>query len=250
MYAGIDIGSRTIKVVTISQCKIVHMQVVHGGCNPRQQAQEMLQALPPLSRLVTTGYGRHLELECAAPTSAITEIKAHALGVRYHYDTATTVLDVGGQDSKVISLNPGGGVAGFHMNDKCAAGTGRFLEMMALGLGCGLEEFAELAATGDDSVTINSMCAVFAESEVISLKNSGHSAANIARAVHVAVAQRLAAMVLRNYCSGQIVFSGGVANNPFMRQCLQQELATEITIPPRPDTVGALGAAIHAASIG
>ncbi len=249
MDVGIDIGSRTIKVVALQDGEIVHQQVVAGSYNPAAQARELLRSLAP-RRLVKTGYGRHLEVEGAAVVvRAITEIKAHAIGARYHYPAAATILDVGGQDSKVISLNAAGGVASFHMNDKCAAGTGRFLEMMAVSLGCELDDFATLAAGGGADLTINSMCAVFAESEVVSLKHAGHSAADIAAAVHRAVAARLVAMLRRGHGGEPLVFTGGVARNHFMLHCLQQEMGGQLLVPPHPDTTGALGAALYAARL-
>lgn len=157
-----------------------------------------------------------------------------------------TILDVGGQDCKVILLDERGRVTSFQMNDKCAAGTGRFLEMMAVSLGYGLEEFGQAAAAAEQGTPINSMCAVFAESEVVSLKNRGIPPATIARSVHLAVAGRLAGMVAKSGYGDHLVFSGGVANSSTMVALLAQELGVAIHVPPTPSIVGALGAALHA----
>jgi predicted CoA-substrate-specific enzyme activase len=157
-----------------------------------------------------------------------------------------TILDVGGQDCKVISLHASGKVSNFQMNDKCAAGTGRFLEIMATSLGYTIREFGEAAMSSTQDVAINSMCTVFAESEVISMKNSGVEPNDIARAVHLSVANRLVGMINRIGCKEKLVFSGGVANNPCIVKMLVDELGVEVFIPETPDIVGAVGAAIHA----
>jgi predicted CoA-substrate-specific enzyme activase len=196
-------------------------------------------------RIVATGYGRHLAQKYFAE-DVITEIKAHALGARYFFTDCRTVLDVGGQDSKVISLDENGRVVNFQMNDKCAAGTGRFLEIMAASLGIPLSEFGDEALRGTSDIRVNSMCTVFAESEVISLKNHGASPRDIGRAVHLSVVERLAAMLHRVGHGDTVVFTGGVAKNHAMVRLLQEKLEISVLVPPTPDIVGALGAAIYA----
>lgn len=244
MKAGIDLGSRTIKIVALKRGAIVFQQVQESGFDPHLQALRLLAAHAPV-RTVATGYGRHL-VQQHAEVDVITEIKAHALGARYFFPNCRTILDVGGQDSKVITLHENGKVQNFQMNDKCAAGTGRFLEMMAVSLGYEMTRFSSAAAEVDQAAPINSMCAVFAESEVVSLKHSGMPANEIARAVHLAVANRLATMVRKAGYGDHLVFSGGVANNTVMAALLEQELGVPVLVPSHPSIVGALGAALQA----
>ncbi len=247
MFLGIDLGSRTIKLAAVSEGQLRASHIVASGFEPHRQAREMLSAYRPRG-LVATGYGRHLAEKHFAET-AITEIKAHALGARHLFPECRTLLDVGGQDSKVISLSADGRLKSFQMNDKCAAGTGRFLEMMAGTLGFSLAEFGTAAAESDQRVPINSMCAVFAESEVISLKNRGVPARDIARAIHLAVVERVAGMLERLGVVGEVAFSGGVANNPFLVAQLEKRLGVPVLVPACPDIVGALGAALHASRL-
>lgn len=244
MKVGIDLGSRTIKVVALKQGAIAFHTVVESGFEPHKQAVALLADHTPV-RTVATGYGRHL-VQHHIEADVITEIKAHAMGARYFFPECRTILDVGGQDSKVISLTDVGKVHNFQMNDKCAAGTGRFLEMMAVSLGYGMADFSDAAAGVSQATPINSMCAVFAESEVVSLKNSGMPPAEIARAVHLAVANRLATMVRKVGLGDHLVFSGGVANNRTMVALLEQELGVPVLVPQYPSIVGALGAAMQA----
>jgi predicted CoA-substrate-specific enzyme activase len=245
MLVGVDIGSRTIKEVAVRDGKLQDYQVRESGFNPHQQSLEMVRKYHP-ARIVATGYGRHLAQKHFAE-DAITEIKAHALGARYFFPHCGTVLDVGGQDAKVISLDEQGKVAQFQMNDKCAAGTGRFLEIMAASLGVPLSEFGSVALQGSEHIKVTSMCTVFAESEVVSLKNNGAPAADIARAVHLSVVERLTAMLHRVGFEGSVVFTGGVARNEAIVRLLQDALEIAVWVPEEPDIVGALGAALYAA---
>ena len=247
MQIGIDLGSRTVKAVLWQDGVIMRQQVTESSFEPHRQALTFLEQ-HPAAQVVATGYGRHL-LQQHASLNVITEIKAHALGARHLFPHCRTILDVGGQDSKVILLDEAGRVTSFQMNDKCAAGTGRFLEMMAVSLGYELEEFGRAAADAEQGTPINSMCAVFAESEVVSLKNRGVPPATIARSVHLAVAGRLATMVAKSGYGDHLVFSGGVANNTTMVRLLELELGVAIRVPPTPSIVGALGAALHAGTL-
>lgn len=248
MQVGIDLGSRTIKTVALQNGAIVHQSIVESGFEPHRQALQQLEAFQTGSRIVATGYGRHL-MQQHTTLDVITEIKAHALGARYSVSRCRTILDVGGQDSKVILLDAGGRVSSFQMNDKCAAGTGRFLEMMAVSLGYGLENFGLAAAEAEVGSPINSMCAVFAESEVVSLRNRGVPPAEIARSVHLAVADRLAAMVSKTGHGDHLVFTGGVANNAVLVSMIEHNLGIPVIVPEYPAIVGALGAALHAAQV-
>lgn len=247
VHVGIDLGSRTIKTVVLKNGAVIHKTVLESGFEPHRQALQLLEPYQGAG-VVATGYGRHL-LRQHAELDVITEIKAHALGARHLVPHCRTILDVGGQDSKVISLDAEGKVSSFQMNDKCAAGTGRFLEMMSVSLGFALEEFARAAAAASDADPINSMCAVFAESEVVSLRNRGIPRSKIARSVHLAVASRLAAMVSKAGHGDHLVFTGGGAQNHLLAQLLEKNLSVPVVVPEHPAIVGALGAALHAATL-
>jgi len=247
MLIGIDLGSRTVKLAALRHGVLTDFQISESGFDPHQQAKAMLAHYQP-RRIIATGYGRHLAQRHFAE-GVITEIKAHALGARHAFPKCRTILDVGGQDSKVISLDQAGRVVNFQMNDKCAAGTGRFLEIMAASLGFSLAEFGEAAFTSDREVAINSMCTVFAESEVISLKNHGAAPADIARSIHLSVVNRLVNMLDRLGFGEAVVFTGGVAKNRFMVATLAEKLGVEVLVPEHPDLTGAIGAALHAGTL-
>ncbi|OGO40299.1 MAG: hypothetical protein A2147_02770 [Chloroflexi bacterium RBG_16_57_8] len=178
----------------------------------------------------------------------VSEIKAHAVGARHLFPHCRTVIDVGGQDSKVTLLTDSGDVQKFEMNDRCAAGTGRFLEVMAATLEVGIGELGNLALGAARTVRVNSLCTVFAESEVVSLISRGEECAAIAMALHEAVAVRIAAMARRVGIMERVVFAGGTALNVCLRELLGKKLDIEITVPDNPQIVGALGAALLAGS--
>lgn len=242
MVVGVDLGSRTIKVAAVEGGCLVAFEIAESGYDPHRQSLEMIKDYHP-DRIIATGYGRHLAKRHFAD-DVITEIKAHAMGARYFFPECRTILDVGGQDTKVIALDDSGRVQNFQMNDKCAAGTGRFLEIMAASLGYGLSEFGTAAMQGKGDVRISNMCTVFAESEVISLKNHGTPPADVARAVHISVIERLVAMLARIGYGDTLVFTGGVARNPAAVNLLKERLDVKILLPDPPDIVGALGAAL------
>jgi predicted CoA-substrate-specific enzyme activase len=247
LTAGLDIGSRTIALTEWDGDRVVRDQVVDTGTDSVAQSRELMQGRT-YDRLVATGYGRHLASDRQIADEVITEIKAYALGAHYLYPDVRTVLDIGGQDSKVIRVLPTGGVARFVMNDRCAAGTGRFLEMMALVLGLAITQLSEHAlAANAAGVRLSSMCTVFAESEVVSLIGRGEDSHHVARGIHQAIASRVAAMVRRVGAEERFVFAGGVAHNACLRSLLEQELEMPLTVPSDPQTVGALGAALYAA---
>jgi predicted CoA-substrate-specific enzyme activase len=248
-YAGIDIGSRTIEMVLVDEAgKIVCSLQTDTGFNPIEEAQKLVDGIA-YDRIMATGYGRNLfEIAFDAPT--VTEIKAHARGAREFFPAVRTVLDIGGQDSKAISLFENGRVKKFEMNDRCAAGTGKFLEIMARTLGFEIEEFGRKALLAEKDLNISSMCTVFAESEVTSLIARGQDRREIARGLHASVIRRAAGMINRVSSDGDIVFTGGVAKNPCMQRLLFKKLGREILIPEDPQLVGALGAALLASEIG
>ena len=243
---GIDIGSRSIELVELSSAGISRQVKLPTTFDPMGQCRKLTDGLNG-SRIIATGYGRKLFAESfpQANVSAITEIQAYALGAAFLYPDAATVLDIGGQDTKVISLSKNGKVLKFEMNDRCAAGTGKFLEFMATALQIPLETFGDFALRSDRRIGISSMCTVFAESEATSLMARGESPENIAMGLHMAIVQRTAAMLKRVGISPPLVFAGGVAHNPCVVRLLEEELALPVVVPENPDMVGALGAALY-----
>ncbi|MGQ9708450.1 MAG: acyl-CoA dehydratase activase [bacterium] len=244
--AGIDIGSRTTKLVVLEDGQVVFSRVVDTGTDPLSRSQELLKGRP-IDALVATGYGRHLLRERMGGL-VITEIKAHALGAHWLFSGCQTVIDIGGQDAKVIRLENGRQV-NFEMNDRCAAGTGRFLEVMAMTLGWSLTEFGDEALKAREAAVINSMCTVFSESEVISLIARGVDKRSIARGLHEAIISRLMAMVGRVGVEPPVVFCGGVAYNSCIRILLERRLGVRLLVPTEPQLVGALGAALVAMGV-
>lgn len=249
LVAGLDLGSRTIALVEWDGERIVRAEVVDTGTDPLGNARAMLRGRV-FDQLVATGYGRHLASERELADKVISEIKAYGLGAYHLYSDVGTVLDIGGQDSKVIRVGPGGRVLRFEMNDRCAAGTGRFLENMAHTLGMEVEEFGPhaLAANGHP-VRISSMCTVFAESEVVSLIARGEDSHRVALGLHQAIVNRVGGMVRRVGVQERFVFAGGVAYNPCLQQLFAETLGVPLTVPDDPQIVGALGAALHAERI-
>jgi (R)-2-hydroxyacyl-CoA dehydratese activating ATPase len=244
--AGLDVGSRTIKLVTLAgpSEKPRDSIVVLSGANPVRRCREAMGGLE-IDRLVVTGYGRHL-VGGEFGASTVSEIKAYAVGARIRHPDARTVIDVGGQDSKVTLLTDSGDVQKFEMNDRCAAGTGRFLEVMAGNLEVDIAHLGGLALDAARAATINSLCTVFAESEVVSLIAHGEDSRSIALALHEAVVARIAAMARRVGTKDRVVFAGGAALNPCLVKLLAEKLGVDITVPDEPQTVGALGAALLA----
>ena len=242
--AGIDIGSRTIKLVLLENGILSDFQIVDTGHHPLARSKELLNGYK-VDKIVATGYGRHLAKTHFADT-IITEIKAYALGAHHLFPKCRTIIDVGGQDSKVISIDENGHFEDFEMNDRCAAGTGRFLEVMAKTLGFEIEEFGDQALKAKRPVNISSTCTVFSESEVISLIASGEDRKNIALGVHQAIVIRLAAMASKIGLKEDIVFAGGVAKNSCISSLLEQKIGMKLFIPREPQIVGALGAALTA----
>jgi (R)-2-hydroxyacyl-CoA dehydratese activating ATPase len=246
--AGIDIGSRTIELVVVDDSgSIVTSLQTDTGFDPMAAAKNLIHGVA-YDCIMATGYGRNL-FEISFDTLTVTEIKAHATGARALFPDALAVLDIGGQDSKAISLFESGKVKKFEMNDRCAAGTGKFLEIMARTLGFDIETFGQEALLAEKDLAISSMCTVFAESEVTSLIAKGQNRREIARGIHTSVIQRAAGMINRVSTTGDIVFTGGVAQNPCMRRFLEETLGRKVLVPEDPQLVGALGAALLAMQI-
>jgi predicted CoA-substrate-specific enzyme activase len=251
MYAGIDAGSRAIKVVLIDEGSgIVAQGQVDQGVEQDKLAARLFERVlteggirrSDVRRIVATGYGRNA---VSMADTTITEITCHAVGVRHLVPTAQTVIDIGGQDSKLVRLDANGKVRDFAMNDRCAAGTGRFLEVVADRLGLSLGELGPMAARSHSPAAISSMCVVFAETEIIGLLAGGRAGEDIVAGVQTAIASRIVAMAGRNV-EPPIVFTGGVARISGMETALQTALGRPVAISPEPQMTGALGAALLA----
>jgi predicted CoA-substrate-specific enzyme activase len=239
---GIDIGSRTIKAVLVDNGCIESKDVVEATAKPLLVAESILDKYAGIFALAT-GYGRHLLEMHKVPS--VTEIKACAKGVTNLCPEARTIIDIGGQDVKIIVIDDNRRTVKFEMNDRCAAGTGRFLEIMAAKLDLSLEEFSQAALRGTDRITISSICTVFAESEVIGLLNRNEQREDIARAVHKSVAGKISGMFKRVAEPGsRAVIAGGGALNPALVDILRDELAAEIQPIESPQIACALGAAL------
>jgi predicted CoA-substrate-specific enzyme activase len=246
LTAGLDIGSRTIALVEWDGSQSTRAVVADTGTDPVGNARGLVQGRR-YDCLVATGYGRQLAAERELADEVISEIKAYGLGAFHLEPRAGTVLDIGGQDSKVIRVGPGGRVLRFEMNDRCAAGTGRFLENMAHALGMPVGEFGPHALAADGkAVRISSMCTVFAESEVVSLIARGENSHRVALGLHQSIVDRVGGMIRRVGVQEKFVFAGGVAYNPCLNQLFAKALGVPMTVPDNPQTVGALGAALHA----
>lgn len=249
--AGIDVGSMTSEVVIMDEGKILNYVIQPTGSNSKTAAEkamaEALKAcglkLTDLQHIVATGYGR---INIGFATKRITEITCHGRGAYYLNSAVRTVIDIGGQDSKVIKLNAEGRVLDFAMNDKCAAGTGRFLEVMAHALEVKLDNLSALSDQAKNVISISSMCTVFAESEVVSLIASGLPREDIARGLHQSVADRTAGLINRVGLEEAVMITGGVAKNGAVVRALNEKLQTSIIIPTEPQITGALGAALLA----
>jgi predicted CoA-substrate-specific enzyme activase len=250
--AGIDGGSRAIKIVLMEcgTCKVLASGIRDQGVHHERLAKELLAELLKKAKLsrrkivrtVATGYTRNA---ITFADTTITEITCHAAGVRYAVPDAATVIEIGGQDSKLLRLSPDGSVHDFAMNDRCAAGTGRFLEVVASRLGVGFERLGDLAHAAKSPAPISSMCVVFAETEIIGLLASDAKPADIVAGVQASIASRVAAMVGRG-ARPPVIFTGGVALIPGMADALHRVLKVPVRIAPKPQMTGALGAAILA----
>lgn len=251
-FAGVDIGAVSSKAAIVDASGgLVGSAIVPSGTSPAVAAEKaMLIALTDaavspeqIEATISTGYGRE---SVAAKTRAVTEITCHARGASVLYPQTRLVIDIGGQDSKAISLGNNGAVKSFEMNDKCAAGTGRFLEVMARTLEVGLDEMGAIALKADKPATISSTCTVFAESEVVSLLAQGESVACILAGLCNSVAERVRALASRVGIQPEATMTGGVAKNVGVVKSLENMLGMPLNIPDEPQIVGALGAALIA----
>lgn len=252
IFVGIDAGSRSIKVVLYDAetRKVVGRGIAEQGVDQARLAEALFERTlganglgrDQVVRTVATGYGRG---SVRFADSTVTEITCHARGVWQTSPDARTIIEIGGQDSKVIWIEPDGRVRDFAMNDRCAAGTGRFLEMVATRLGVDLCKLSEMSQASSKPAVISSTCVVFAETEIIGLLASGAAVADIAAGVQKAIASRISTMAMRAVVL-PVYFTGGVALQPGMRRALQEALETEVQVVPDPQFTGALGAALVA----
>ena len=248
---GIDIGSATSKCVLLEDGKKeIASAVINGGIGtegPEEAKAAVWSAsgltIDDVSYTVATGYGRTLYKEADAQVS---ELSCHALGAHAIFPDVRTVIDIGGQDAKVISLDASGRMKDFVMNDKCAAGTGRFLEVMANVLRIGVEDLASLAANAEKIASISNTCTVFAESEVISQLANGIPRADLVAGICDSVARKVAAFAKRSGVVPEVCMSGGVAQNAGVRLALEKQLGVSILYSEKAQLFGALGAAISA----
>ena len=249
---GVDFGSTTGKAVILDAAgNIVGSSVASKGSvsdeGVRIAIAEALNAagisLRDIARTVSTGYGRRM-LEVA--DASYTEITCHARGAVAMVPDARLVIDIGGQDSKVIAVDANGLVAQFAMNDRCAAGTGKFLEALARAVQVSIDEMGPMAMAAKESLKISSMCATFAETEVISLLAEGHGKPEVLGAVHAAIASRTVGLVARVGAREPVVMTGGVAKNVAAVQHIEQALGLSLIIPHAPQIAGAYGAALIA----
>jgi len=243
---GIDAGSTTLKIVGVNEEGKILFSIVEDA-DPRieEQTQKLLNTLKKNyviknAKMVATGYGSNL----IEANKKVTEITCHAKGIYEYFKTGGTAVDIGGQDNKVILISKSGKVVDFLMNDKCASGTGRFLENTAWRLKIPVEKMVELALNSDGEVKISSTCAVFAESEVISHLSRGQKLEHVIKGLHRAMVKRITSMIYAVGFNPPLMLSGGVAKNRAVVNMLEEELGEKPLIPDNPQIIGAFGAAL------
>ncbi|GHV64007.1 2-hydroxyglutaryl-CoA dehydratase [Spirochaetia bacterium] len=253
--AGIDIGALGTKTVIFADGEILGSSIIRTGIDVIENGENGLRtalenaklARDDIKCIVATGYGR---ISAPYAQKTLTEITCHARGVHHMHPAARTIIDMGGQDCKAIRLDGDGNVTDFAMNDRCAAGTGRFLEVMANVFKVSLEELGPLALKATEVLSISSTCTVFAESETISLLARGEKPENIIIGIHHAIANRINGMFARIGIENDVFFSGGVAKNIGMRKALEDIMNIRLAEPQYdPQLAGALGAAVIASDL-
>jgi len=252
-YLGVDIGAVSAKALLVHENSIVAYEVLDTGSNIGQIADRVVKKVldkasvdfNDLQRIVATGYGR---ISVPFADKRITEITCHARGVHDLIPEVRTIIDIGGQDSKGMRVDDAGNVVDFVMNDKCAAGTGRFLEVMAKALELKIDDLGPISLESENPCCISSVCTVFAESEVVSLRAEGKSREDIIAGIHKSIASRIRAMMYQIGKEEPVVLTGGVAQNKGVVKALESEFKISIGIPENPQITGALGAALIAAN--
>jgi len=249
--AGIDIGSITTKAAIMEDGVLVGTAIDFTGYNASEAGDRVFASLlekagktmKDVDFIISTGYGRNT---AAFARKSVTEISCHGAGARYLNPAVRGVIDIGGQDSKVIVLDETGRVRDFAMNDKCAAGTGRFLEVMARALHSDLDNFGTLSLRAGSPAKISSVCTVFAESEIISLIAKGEARENIIAGIHESVAARISAMVKRTGMVPPVMMTGGVAKNTGVVRAIEARTGWAISVSEHTQLNGAIGAAFLA----
>ena len=252
LFLGIDVGSTASKCVIVNAQGQVVARGLHatgaGTAGPRLCVEEALRgvglaSVEEVASSCSTGYGRHLE---AWTDKQVSELSCHAKGAAKLFEGVRTVIDIGGQDAKVLSLSKDGKLVDFVMNDKCAAGTGRFLDVMAGVFGCGVSDLSELDRESTEVAPISSTCTVFAESEVISKLAAGTPIPNIVAGVHESVVERTYGLAKRAGIKPVVAMTGGVALNDALRERLENRIGHPIATTDDAQFVGAYGAALFA----
>ena len=252
--AGIDIGSITAKAAIFDTGKILATKVIFTGYNAELAGIKVYEEVlvqagidkNSIEKIVSTGYGRN---SVNFSNRSYTEIMCHATGAHFLNPHIRSIIDIGGQDSKAILLDDKGKVKNFVMNDKCAAGTGRFLEVMARAMEVNLDDFGAMSIKSKQPSKISSLCTVFAESEVISLIAKGEQRQDIIAGIHESIAARVSSMAGRVGLQEPVMITGGVARNVGVIHALEKKLGMKIEVSPYAQENGAIGAAILAASL-
>jgi len=249
---GIDIGSRNTKIVLIEieSRNIAYCDFCDTGINPVQTVNSLINKAKSILRCsedniiktYCTGYGRKM----LKSDKVVSEISCHSFGVLHERPEVRTIIDIGGQDSKIVTLDENQHIIDFVMNDKCAAGTGRFLEMVALRLSISCSQLSEIASKSEMQISLNNTCVVFAESEIIGLISKGITANDIAKAVNLSIASRIASQLNQLNWKPPVAITGGVALNKDLYNSISKLIDCRIIVPDNPEITGALGAAIMA----
>jgi predicted CoA-substrate-specific enzyme activase len=248
-FAGIDLGSTMTKVVIINKDEEICARVIaHTGAEHRRLANKVMEealeqaglSFDEVSYVTATGYGR---ITVPFADRQITELTCHARGVAHFFPNVKLAIDIGGQDAKGLRIN-GGKLLDFTMSDKCAAGTGRFLEVIANALGLRLEDLGNISLKSTNKVSISSTCTVFAQQEVVSRLSEGVPLEDILAGIHDAIASRVVRMVERLKVEPDVLFTGGVAKNIGVVKALKETLGCEVLVPEEPLLSGAIGAAL------
>ncbi len=240
---GIDVGSTYLKIVLFSEGGLAFFEKDLTSYQPLEKCLYYIEKYSP-DLVVATGYGRKLVQNNIPNSLTLSEIKAFAIGAKFIYPKARTILDIGGQDTKVISLDEEGKVVKFEMNDRCSAGTGRFLEIMCRALGYQIEELNLLELDEEVKVKISSLCTVFAESEVISLIAQGVPREEIIKSVHYAVVNKVISMLKRISIKEDFIFAGGCSQNRILKNFLEKQLKIKVITLDLSPFLGAIGAGI------
>lgn len=250
--AGIDVGSTQTKAVLLDTNRAIAARaLIATGANVKRAGQNALDAViaesgiprAEITYVVGTGYGRY---KIEAGDAQVTEISCHARGAQMVFPATRTVIDMGGQDTKAIKVGPEGNVLDFCMNDKCAAGTGRFLAAAADVTGVSLDQIGELALKGTRPIKLTSVCTVFVESDIMSYMAQKKKVEDILAGVHQAIATRTIGLVRRVGIESEVTFTGGVARNVGMVRALEEKLGVSVNVGPDSHYMGALGAALFA----